>query len=218
MRLKQTLLVSGMGIALLTVMGQSQGVVLGSHDEPIVIDNGPVVVSRKIRNTEHGPFKEDGKDSWQIHHTKSFAKLHARVKRGQQWGEYVPFDLDGIDRVALELVDTGTGLPQRMALSTKGALSKTARIHASVDLLLSANTDPREPKIKYQFTPKGLDTYRIKHLVTYDDADGRDKKKTICLRDATAPHEGECEASAPPDEIRVVICVKDDRDCPASEQ
>jgi hypothetical protein len=202
---RRTLLFGGMSLALLVVMGQ--GSIRNSHDEPIVIDNGPPVAYRRILNTEPGPHREEGKDSWRIHHTNDLALLKASVNKGNGLGAPLELPLKGIDRVGFELVDS-TGTQELLAISTKD-LRKKLRVHASKPLQMSARSD-LDDKVLYQFESRDFARYRIKHVFTYDDADGGTSRDTICLRDARAPHTGACDPNPTDYDVRVVICVKKD--------
>jgi hypothetical protein len=212
MLFKRTLLFGGMSLALVVVMGQSQnqGIIVGSHDEPIVIDNGPPVVFRRISIHEPGPHKESGKDSWHIHHTNDLVLLKASVNTGGGFGTPLELSLSSIDRVGFQLVDSN-GNEEKLAISTKD-LRKKLRLHASKELELSAST--YLDWILYRFASPNFDRFRIRHVTTYDDADGRNLRHTICLRDARAPHTGACDPNPTNYDVRVVICPKPDRNEP----
>lgn len=210
--LRRILLFGGMSLALLVVMGQ--GDIRGSHDEPIVIDNGPVVVGRSISDDEDGPVKEGRKDSWKHHEIEDLKDLTVWVKRGTTWTKSTPYSLSGVKKIDLDLVT-----PQSNTATIWMTMNRHLRLHEprqaqqppDIRYSVTPTTDPLDSKkTRYEFRPMhrtyGGDWY-VKELRS-------DKGLKICLHDGMSPHSGTCGTNDPPSEIKVVVCTTITRMCP----
>jgi hypothetical protein len=101
-RLKTTLAVPLVFAAGLVVARVLPKYILGEHDLPLVVDNGPIEIQRGNMTPKRGRSDKE----WEIHHSERLKSLHAWSWDGTSW---TPMDgevsISGVSNIVFELYD-----------------------------------------------------------------------------------------------------------------
>lgn len=197
-----------------------------SHDEPLVIDNPGVVVSRDVDADEREPEHQEGNDPtkskrWKIHESNRFRDLHIWVTQDQQ-ERFTKVSLAGITDVVFELV-RGNGTPADMLSARRKGISiplPSPFPNISKKLHLELNSIPfkKDRTLKddvYTYTfQSDTEELHVKQ-VNFDDT-------KICLWGETPPYQTACTGTPrKPQRVHIVLCVEPDsknpKSCPAQE-
>lgn len=163
--------------------------ILSSHDEPLVIDNGPLMVHRTIRETPGGPVippDPEGGDPrhWHFHHSWRLRDMFIQVwdDDGNEGNNVMtPVSLSGVDEIVVELIDTAGGpAPAPLTIRRDAFLTRPPGdqgLHLdSPDLPFAARKRGDDYHLELD-PPK--DSIRIRQIRVNDD--------TFCVRDQLKP-------------------------------
>jgi hypothetical protein len=175
-------------------------VILNSHDDPVVVDNGPIRVARDKATPE----KDGHGRRWAIHHSARLKLLHAYSRRASS-GKWLPLEtplpLTDLREIVFRLVAKPKEEPTksmtifRDQFGEQWPWDQAVRLDPEFDF--EWKDDALTPAADYQ-------GYRIGEI--------RFGRHVICLAEADRPLPRACSNfDNPPDEIRVLLCAEDDK-------
>jgi hypothetical protein len=139
------------------------------HDEPIVVDNGPVSISNGLTEVT---LKGGGKRA-----ERQFTKFEKLiVEKTDQYGMSLPteeFHLDEDGSVTFHLLDPSTNKRDKIRVNRFGFPKNNVRLESSFDLF--EFEDPQKKKLKMKANAMAR--------LTVIDADGTDGAITVTLAD-----------------------------------
>jgi hypothetical protein len=166
----------------------------GSHDDPIVVDNGPITVIKGNAD----PVQKDTPARWTIHHSARLKLLYAFTQHeGQAWRSLEqPISLSGVKDITFDLLDVPGQPPSAARQMTIfrdrwwEALVQKAHLHADVDFRKQGKA----------LTPENQ-AYRIGQVWV----DGQ----PVCLVDSEKPETSRCANwRAKPARVKILICAE----------
>jgi hypothetical protein len=168
-----------------------------SHDDPVVVDNGPIEVSKGSAT----PRPDNGR-RWAIHHSARLKLLHAyslRASSGKWLPLETPLPLTNVKEIVFTLVAKDT--PRAAMTIFRDQFLEEWPWNQQVRL------DP-----EFDFEAKGgVLTPKTAHQ-SYRIAEIRFGSHVVCLAEADRPLPRPCaNFDNPPDEIRVLLCAEDDK-------
>lgn len=181
--------------------------ILSYHDEPLVIDNGPIVVSRRIgANGDLPPKPEDKPQSkrWSMEHSSRLGLLHVKAWRGNSSLLLErPMSLSGIGDIHFDLVPSDGAMPARGVLTVRRDQfleewpgDQQIRVDPGDYELMLSEAAPYVLNLSDQ-------NLRIAQI--------RTQTRTVCLRDQHQPKEGGCTSGAfNLDRVEIQVCTKPD--------
>jgi hypothetical protein len=201
MKLTRAALVGFGGLALVfaVLVALSELGVFGSHDDPVVVDNGPIEISKGSAVP-----REDGGRRWAIHHSARLTLLHAYSRRqgsGQWLALETPRSLRGVKEIVFRLVATPGEAPSRSMVIFR-------------DQFLEEWPWNQQVRLDPEFTFVGDGTYLRPHkdFEGYRIGEIRFGQHVVCLAEADRPLPRECRRwDNPPDEIRILLCAETDK-------
>jgi hypothetical protein len=186
------------------VWGFRDLVPLSNHDEPIVVDNGPIRITRESAT----PIDEDGeKKKWEIHHsdpltfmtTWSYFSLSG-------WAKGPVVSLSGVRNITFDTFD-----PKDASQKSDFFLRRDQfwEIKYPQKVRLRSKFDFKYEDRAMKPDNSTYEAYRITSVTAGDT--------TICFREAMQPgppQSGDCKNTITPDAIRINVCVTELK-CPA---
>jgi hypothetical protein len=168
------------------------------HDEPVVIDNGPIRITRKGADPE--PENQDNR-KWEIHHSGPLKLLRSwSYSSDGRWHASDPISLSGIGDITFETIDPdSTGNTSSFALRRDQfwelRYPQKVRLKSSFKFT-KANKELRPEDAAYE-----------KHRIASVTAGGT----MICFRESATPGPpmagSKCQNSYAPDAVQIQLCV-----------
>lgn len=202
-------------VVVLVVAGILGEIILSSHDEPIVIENGPILIKRFIKRPAvwwgGPPQKRDA--AWVLHHSQPFNFLRVWTWETPQDTRpgYAQFPLARVTKVTLKAVVPGSG-------GVSYLMSFAHPASGDADVIFTPGVDMQlKPYIgdglgdffrdwRGGLEIPGGDTYRITEI----QLEGQDP---VCLREQKTPvQQATCEENRfNPSRVYARICVDVDK-------
>lgn len=167
----------------------------GSHDDPIVVDNGPITIVKG----NAAPVKKDTPKRWMIHHSDQLRLLYAftQAADGETWRSLEqPIPLSGVKNITFDLVEPGQPKVTDVTIYRDRwyeALVPKAHLDARIDFVAQGKAlTPQDQK------------YRIGQVWV--------EGQPVCLVDTDRPVTTKCANwRQKPFRVKVLICAKADK-------
>jgi hypothetical protein len=173
--------------------------VLASHDDPVVVDNGPIKIQRARKVPD-----PDG-DRWTLGKIDKLKLLHVLSWKTGTPAPFVlapPISLEGVHDITFDLVK-GTGQPTTSMTIFRDAWNESiGNQHTRV-----------KPKGLFKVGAEGLEALDPDYRVAQIRLDSGD---VVCVRDGERPKAEKCTSwTYAPERIKVVLCTANEEKCRA---
>jgi hypothetical protein len=175
--------------------------VVSEHDEPVVVDNGPIRITRKGAT----PAAEgNDKMKWEIHHSGPLTRLRSWSYSGDGgWKEGPEISLGGVGDITFETLDPDTA-GSTSSFDLRRDKWYEFRIPQKVRLKSRFNFKYENGALKPD--DAAYERHRISS-VTADD-------ETVCFRESATPAPptgNRCQNTHEPVAIKILLCVSDNK-------